>query len=107
MNKIKIVEVKERELKFSDGSRITSEHLSDICVCNYADFEAIDDLAKEWEFTLPLTFEREDGYGFMFGNPPDKMVFVPCYSCQSGWYSSAVDICYRGIYVLQDLECKL
>ena len=107
MNKIKIVEVKERELKFSDGSRITSEHMSDICVYNYADFEAIDDLAKEWEFILPLTFERADGYGFRFGNPPDKMVFVPCYSCQNGYYSSPVDIYYSGGCFLQDLECEL
>ena len=107
MNRIKIVGVMESVLRFSDDSCIRSHHEQDCCEYNWADFEAIDDLAKEWEFTLPLTFKKASGYGFRFGNPPDKMVFVPCYSHQNGYYSSDVDIYYQGRRVLKNVEGAL
>jgi hypothetical protein len=104
MKKIKIVHTEEELLKFSDGSEIRSQHYADCCEYNYADFSQIDDIAKEWEFEHPIIFERCE-YGFRFGNK-NKMVFVPCYSNQSGYYSYSVDIYYNGDAVLKDVDCE-
>lgn len=103
MSKIKVVRAEQEYLEFSDGTTITSQHDADCCEYNYADFTAIDDLAREWEFEHPILFEESD-YGFRFGNK-DKMVFVPCYSCQNGYYSYSVDIYYNGKPVFERLEC--
>ncbi len=97
--KIKITEITSEHILFSDGSEITCNHYPECCEYNYADFEQLDDIARETEFALPLEFERLEGYGFRFGHYP-QMFFVPCYSEQSGYYSSDVDILYRGDYVL-------
>lgn len=103
--KIKIVKTERELLKFSDGSYIRSDWAGECCEYNYADFTAIDDLAKDCEFEHPLTFEASK-YGFRFGNPPDRMVFVPCYSEQNGYYTYDIDIYYNGECVLKDLECE-
>ena len=103
--KIKIVHIEEELLKFSDGSDIRLHHYPDCCEYNYADFSQIDDLAKEWEFEHPLTFEASK-YGFRFGNPPDRMVFVPCYTEQNGYYSYDVDIYYNDYLVLESVGCE-
>lgn len=104
MKKIKIVEVGKERLVFSDGVDIYSNHEPDCCEYNYADFSQIDDLAKEWEFEHPIIFERCE-YGFRFGNK-NKMVFVPCYSYQNGYYSYSVDIYYNGELVLKSVDCE-
>lgn len=104
MEKIKIVEVGVERLVFSDGVSIYSDHIPDCCEYNYADFSQIDDLAKEWEFEHPIVFE-ECEYGFRFGNK-NKMVFVPCYSSQNGYYSYSVDIYYNGDAVLKAVTCE-
>lgn len=103
MSKIKIVRAEQEYLEFSDGTTITSQHVPDCCEYNYADFSQIDDLAKEWEFEHPILFEESD-YGFRFGNK-DKMVFVPCYSIQNGYYSYGVDIYYKEEPVFEGILC--
>lgn len=103
MSKIKVVRAEEEYLEFSDGSTITSHHDPDCCEYNYADFTQIDDLAREWEFEHPILFEESE-YGFRFGNK-DKMVFVPCYSNQNGYYSYSVSIYYNGNPVFKCLDC--
>jgi hypothetical protein len=102
-DKIKIVRAEQEYLEFSDGSKITSEHKADCCEYNYADFTAIDDLAREWEFEHPILFEESE-YGFRFGNE-NKTVFVPCYSEQNGYYSYSVDIYFNGEPVFESLTC--
>lgn len=99
-NFITIKEVNLKHILFSDGSEITDCHYADCCEYNYADYTQIDDIARQTRFTLPLDFESVEGSGFRFGNLPNKMFFVPCYSEQSGYYSSDVDILYDGDYVL-------
>jgi len=98
--KIKITEITSEHILFSDGSEITCDHYPDCCEYNYADYTQIDDIARQTKFTLPLDFESVEGSGFRFGNLPNKMFFVPCYSEQSGYYSSDVDILYNDDYVL-------
>lgn len=102
--KIKIVRAEQEYLEFSDGSTITSQHDQDCCEYNYADFTAIDDLAREWEFEHPILFEGLE-YGFRFGNE-NKMVFVPCYSEQNGYYSDSVNIYFNDEPVFESLTCE-
>ena len=105
MIKIKLID--EEKILFDNGDTITFDHCSDCCEWNYADFQQIDDIARGWKFDEnKMAFEAVDGSGFRFGNLPNKMVFVPCYSDQNGYYSSDVDIYYKGKQVL-NLECEM
>ena len=56
----------------------------------------MEELAFEVEFDEDLIFEAVDGSGFRFGNLPQKMFFIPCYSSQNGYYSDYIDIYYNG-----------
>lgn len=99
MKKVKIKEVRMESILFDDDSILEYDHLQDCCERNFADFEQVDDLALEQTFTLPLDFEYTSN-GFMFGNKPNKMFFIPCYSEQNGYYSPTVDIYFHGEKVL-------
>lgn len=102
---MKILKAEESYLAFDNGSYIASSHDQECCEHNYADFEAVDDIALNTDFTEPLDFEScEDG--FRFGNQPNKMFFVPCYSMQNGWYSRNIKISYNSKKVLIT-ECEL
>lgn len=94
-----IQEVTSSYIQFDDGRRITYNHEQDCCEYNYADFKAIDDLSYNIAFDYPLIFEKVDGAGFRFGNP-NRMVFVPCYSEQNGFYDDTVTLIYDGKEVL-------
>ena len=92
--------VNDEEILFSDGSKITFEHIKDCCEYNIADFSQLDDIARSTEFdTSNMIFEAVPDSGFRFGNP-NKMFFVPCYSYQNGYYSDEIDILFNGNYVL-------
>ena len=102
---MKISEITRKYIKFDNGEIITYYYERECCEYNYADFEAIDDLAKDFDFDENLDFE-ECKYGFRFGNKPNNMFFVPCYSEQNGWYSKDINIIYKKKYVIKDLLCK-
>ena len=93
---MKIKTINEDVIIFDNGNIITFGHEQDCCEENYADFQQIDDIARNWKFDENLDFEAVEGFGFRFGNLPNKMVFVPCYSDQNGYYSSDIDIYYNG-----------
>lgn len=97
---MKIKEINDEKILFDNGNTITFDHYRDCCEWNYADFEQLDDIAKSTEFNPDLDFLACDGAGFCFGNRPGKMFFIPCYSCQNGYYSTGVDIYYNGELVL-------
>ena len=90
---MKIKQVTEVDITFDNGNRIYFDHDQDCCEHNYADFKQIDDLAWEWEFDEDLKFESCPHSGFRFGNE-GRMVFVPCYSDQNGYYTTWIDIYY-------------
>jgi hypothetical protein len=90
---MKITQVTEVDITFDNGNRIYFDHDQDCCEHNYADFKQIDDLAWEWDFDENLKFESCPHSGFRFGNE-GRMVFVPCYSSQNGYYSTWIDIYY-------------
>ena len=95
MATIRIIDITEEEIVFSNGQRITFDHNQDCCELNYADFEQLDDLARAYKFQLPLKFEAVNDCGFRFGDSR-RMFFVPCYSYQNGYYTCEIDIYYSG-----------
>ncbi|MBO7692091.1 MAG: hypothetical protein J6T10_05575 [Methanobrevibacter sp.] len=102
---MRIKEINDYYILFDNGGILTYSHEQDCCENNYADFKAIDDIAKACEFNEFLIFEEVAGSGFRFGNV-GKMVFVPCYSEQNGYYSSMIEIIYNGERVTW-VECEL
>lgn len=97
----KIISVNEEQILFDDGCKITFDHSQDCCECNYADFEQLDDLARAHNFnTSKMTFMKSGDHGFIFGDNR-RMFFVPCYSVQNGYYTTAVDIYFNGQRVLE------
>lgn len=102
----KIKKVDENLIEFDDGTIIECSHNQDCCEYNYADCEAIDDICKATDFdTKHLVFEALSGQGFRFGNMPNKMFFVPCYSEQNGYYSSDIQVYLNNIEQIS-LECE-
>ena len=100
----KIKEITEEHILFEDGSEITYYHGQDCCEWNYADFEQLDDIARNTVFdTENLKFYYVNKAGFSFGN--DRMFFVPCYSEQNGYYSDDIDILFNGVQVF-NFNCK-
>ena len=103
---MKIWSIDENSIVFDNGNAISYDHLCDCCEWNYADFKAIDDTARSLTFDEDLKFEEVPDSGFRFGNNPENMVFVPCYSVQNGYYSSDVDIYYNEKNVL-NVACEM
>ena len=97
---MRITKVSSDGILFDTGDNITCDHEQNCCEHNDADFMQLDDIARNTEFKKPLTFEFVDGSGFRFGNK-NKMFFVPCYSEQNGYYSSAIDILFNDRIVSQ------
>ena len=97
---MKIKEVNENMILFDNGNSITFDHRQDCCEQNYTDFEQLDDIARTVKFERPIEFQACEGQGFLFGNRPGKMFFVPCYSCQNGFYSDEITIIYNNNEVL-------
>ena len=103
---MRILNVTEDSIEFDNGKDISFDHYQECCEINYADFEQLDSLAREVDFSEPLVFESCT-YGFRFGNPPINMFFVPCYSIQNGYYSNELDIWYDGKEVIHGIECPV
>ena len=104
---MRIKEITNEYIAFDDGSLMTYHHYQDCCEYNYADFSYIREEPGIYifDFDKDLIFEPVDGSGFRFGSGK-FMVFVPCYSDQNGYYSSDIDIYFRGEPVLSSLDCK-
>lgn len=102
---MRIVEVNEEYIEFSNGKRITYDHDQDCCEHNYADFEQLDDLARNYEFGDELYFGSIEKQGFSFGDAR-RLFFVPCYSEQNGYYNDSIDVYYDGKRVIDGLVCE-
>jgi len=97
-----IVKIDEYGITFDNGSKITCDHEQEGGEDNFADFEQVDDLARDYNFEPEIKFEEVKNAGFRFGDSR-RMFFIPCYSVQSGYYCSAVDIYMDGEHVLNAL----
>lgn len=92
---MKIVSITDSYILFDNDNVITFDHDQTCCEWNYADFEQLDDIARATEFDPNLEFEALPEEGFLFGNRPNKMFFIPCYSSQNGYYSDEITILYN------------
>lgn len=104
---MKISKVTNDAIIFDNGNKISFDHSKDCCEYNYADFEQIEDMAFDYEFNENLQFESVEKAGFRFGDN-GMMFFIPCYSEQNGYYSSDIQIYYKGTEVLDfyaKMEC--
>ena len=48
---MKILKITESSIEFDNGKEITFDHDQDCCEFNYADFEQLDSLAREVDFS--------------------------------------------------------
>lgn len=103
---MKIVSITEEKILFDNGNTITYDHEQNCCEHNYADFEQLDDIARNTDFDPNLVFFHQDDAGFLFGNLPNKMFFVPCYSCQNGYYTTNLEVYYNNDTVLS-MDCQM
>jgi hypothetical protein len=108
---MKIVSVTDQAITFSNGKKITFDHMRHCCEYNYADFEQIDDAGRNAVYyENELVFEAVEGAGFRFGNRGGIMTFIPCYSVQNGYYTKEIDIFYGGrtvLHVERGYECEM
>ena len=102
---MKIVSVTDEKILFDNGNSITFDHEPDCWEYNYADFKQLDDIARTTDFDPNLDFILNGDTGFLFGNAPNKMFFVPCYSCQNGYYTNHLDIYYNRNVL--NMECQM
>ena len=104
---MKIEKVTDTMIKFDDGSIITYYHSPDCCEWNYADFSVLNPNVINYDYDFPkdLQFKAEEGMGFKFGCE-NHWIFIPCYSEQNGYYSSDIDIFFRGENVIGNLLCE-
>lgn len=102
---MRIVKADEQCILFDNGDKITFGHEQDCCEHNYADFTQLEQLAFTVNFSKKIVFEAVPQHGFRFGNYPWKMFFVPCYSCQNGYYSNDVSIYFNNEEVL-NFKCE-
>lgn len=103
---MRIVSITEEKILFDNGNTITYDHAQDCCEHNYADFEQLDDIARTTDFDPNLVFFHQNEAGFLFGNLPNKMFFVPCYSCQNGYYTTNLEVYYNNNVVLS-MDCQM
>lgn len=90
----RIAEVTEEYIKFDDNTYIVFNHDVECRENNYADFEQLDDLARDYTFKGSIKFEEVPNSGFRFGDDR-RMFFVPCYTEQNGWYTNIVNIYWQ------------
>lgn len=106
---MKIREITDEAIIFNNGTAITYDHNACCCECNYADFSYLNRDHVNYYFDFDpdnMIFEFIDEIGFRFGSKPIgdadnekeyvRWLFVPCYSEQNGYYSTDIDIYYRG-----------
>ena len=110
---MKIKNVTDSAIIFDNGNMITYNHIQECCEDNYADFSILDEnnINYSFDFNEDLSFKLIDGSGFMFGSADEHnnmhWIFIPCYSCQNGYYTSEIDIYYSSNKRVLNLSCEL
>lgn len=108
----------DEHIWFEDGTTITYEYVQDCYECNYADFSILDIFYQGEEFN-GIKIETIDELGFKlillesedWGFPhwtSKKIITIPCYSEQNGFYSTNLTIVITdpdGNKKKYDLEC--
>lgn len=101
---MKIKEITYDHILFDTGDCITFEHYQDCCENVYADFEQLDDIARNYDFK-ELLFESVSNHGFLLGDKK-RSFFIPCYNEQNGYYDGNISILLNGKTVLSEFPAK-
>lgn len=104
---MRIKEVTKEHILFDNSNEITfyaDENDTPNNCYSWADFEQLDDMAKDIDFPEDLVFESVEYSGFRFGFG-NCMFFIPCYNEQNGYYSDDISIIYRGEPEISRLHC--
>lgn len=83
-SKIRYILEHEQIIEFRNGLCIEFFHDADCCENNFADLKALQNTGIEDDVIEVLTIEPSD-YGFRLNG-----YFVPCYSAQNGYYTTAI-----------------
>lgn len=83
---MKIIELTEDKIEFSDGTVITAEHDQDCCEHVYAAFRELEPGALYREFKR-ISIRGVKDAGFRLNG-----YFIPCYNSQNGYYSSSLEL---------------
>ena len=108
---MKIIKITDEEIIFDNGCYLTYAHNPDCCEYNYADFSQLEDTCiedEEFEFSEKM-LEFECDYGFRLVAKSGNKYFIPCYSCQNGYYSNTLDIIFKGEKgeYISNIECDI
>lgn len=79
---------------FDNDMALVDIHYQDCCENVYADWTAVDEAAKHYNFKS-IKLESARG-GFRFGDGR-RMFYVPCYNAQNGYYSEDLVIQYGSL----------
>lgn len=101
---MKIKSITDRMITFDNGAKMV-QYCPFENETGYAAFSEIDKEALEFEFRKTIMFDVGYRGGIMFGSVK-RMFFIPCYSKQSGYYSSDIQIYYNQRKVL-DFDAKM
>ncbi len=96
--KNELVQLKEYELVFADGTTISSDHDNDCCESHYlsfADLKSEDFAGLSFDFSGDF-FERVDGYGIRLIPIEGHPVSIPGYGYNNGYYSSELTLVVEG-----------
>lgn len=113
---MKIKRVGDYDIWFDNGASISYDHVPEDIEENYADFSRMDEEALTAVFsdTKLLVFKEDPiRYGFLFGNPPNDMYFVPCYSRGGNVDNCRLDVLYfrrdmaQADVVLEGVLCEI
>jgi len=87
----KVTYVDRDELRFDDGSSLSSAHDQDCCEDHYLDFsgQSLSDFdGLDFDLSSPSFFERVEDYGIRLIPVSGHSVSIPGYGYNNGYYSS-------------------
>ena len=96
---VKVIEIHEDGVIFSDGTKLTSDHERDCCENHYLDFDniEIDDFdGLLFDLSNERFFNRIKNYGIELVPNRGHSVRIPGYGYNNGYYSSELTLVLSG-----------
>ena len=95
MEKIKVIEVTSRGIKFDNGATLTSEHNSECCEWHeltFSDLTLEDFNDLEFDLTKDSFFKRIPDYGIELVPIEGWSVKIPGHGYNNGYYGDNIDL---------------
>jgi hypothetical protein len=109
---MKVTDITENGIKFTDGSMMKDVHFQDCCEAVYAAWKALLGTGIQNEAFSALAVEsvKDSGFNILISADwyaPTIRYFVPCYNIQNGYYGSDLSIQFEtpdGISFVKDVS---